>query len=132
MVSLLCMSDRTHSQLMELLPEKCGAPQNKDFDAILAQARECSLLSFFIVFRNVHYLNILCRLLTIRHPILKRVDPCNKECTCLKLLYGKNCMILFMYCSEPFTEEIFRHQWIGLLSSKSSSLLSGAKWLITH
>lgn len=37
MVSLLCMSDRTHSQLMELLPEKCGAPQNKDFDAILAQ-----------------------------------------------------------------------------------------------
>jgi E3 ubiquitin-protein ligase UBR3 len=37
MVSLLCMSDRTHSQLMELLPEKCGAPQNKDFDASLAQ-----------------------------------------------------------------------------------------------
>lgn len=38
-VSLLCMGDRTHSQLMELLPEKCGAPQNKDFDAILTQAR---------------------------------------------------------------------------------------------
>ena len=37
MVSLLCMSDRTHSQLMELLPEKCGAPQNKDFDTVLAQ-----------------------------------------------------------------------------------------------
>lgn len=37
MVSLLCMSDRTHSQLMELLPEKCGSPQNKDFDAVLAQ-----------------------------------------------------------------------------------------------
>ena len=37
MVSLLCMSDRTHSQLMELLPEKCGSPQNKDFDSVLAQ-----------------------------------------------------------------------------------------------
>ena len=45
MVSLLCMSDRTHSQLMELLPEKCGAPQNKDFDAILAQV-------FNLTFRN--------------------------------------------------------------------------------
>jgi len=22
---------------MELLPEKCGSPQNKDFDAVLAQ-----------------------------------------------------------------------------------------------
>lgn len=43
MVSLLCMSDRTHSQLMELLPEKCGAPQNKDFDAILAQVRHLNV-----------------------------------------------------------------------------------------
>ncbi|XP_054716089.1 E3 ubiquitin-protein ligase ubr3-like [Uloborus diversus] len=36
MISLLCMSDRTHSQLMDLLPDKCGAiSQNKDFESIL-------------------------------------------------------------------------------------------------
>lgn len=36
MVSLLCMSDRTHSQLLDLLPDKCGAiSQNKDFENIL-------------------------------------------------------------------------------------------------
>ena len=46
MVSLLCMSDRTHSQLMELLPEKCGAPQNKDFDAVLAQVSVLPVLMF--------------------------------------------------------------------------------------
>lgn len=46
MVSLLCMSDRTHSQLMELLPEKCGAPQNKDFDAILAQVYSPTISSY--------------------------------------------------------------------------------------
>uniref|UniRef100_A0A0N8E404 E3 ubiquitin-protein ligase n=1 Tax=Daphnia magna TaxID=35525 RepID=A0A0N8E404_9CRUS len=46
MVSLLCMSDRTHSQLMELLPEKCGAPQNKDFDAILAQVADYKAPNF--------------------------------------------------------------------------------------
>lgn len=46
MVSLLCMSDRTHSQLMELLPEKCGAPQNKDFDAVLAQVADYKAPNF--------------------------------------------------------------------------------------
>ena len=38
MVTLLAMSDRTHSQLMELLPEKCGTTaHNKDFETILSQ-----------------------------------------------------------------------------------------------
>ncbi|XP_046637685.1 E3 ubiquitin-protein ligase UBR3-like [Daphnia pulicaria] len=46
MVSLLCMSDRTHSQLMELLPKKCWAPQNKDFDAILAQVADYKARNF--------------------------------------------------------------------------------------
>ncbi|CAN7992707.1 unnamed protein product [Ixodes hexagonus] len=37
MVTLLCMGDRTHSQLMDLLPEKCGTTShNKDFEAFLS------------------------------------------------------------------------------------------------
>ncbi|XP_077515931.1 ubr3 ubiquitin ligase isoform X2 [Amblyomma americanum] len=36
MVSLLCMGDRTHSQLMDLLPEKCGtSAHSRDFEAFL-------------------------------------------------------------------------------------------------
>jgi E3 ubiquitin-protein ligase UBR3 len=36
MVSLLCVNDRTHSQLMDLMPEKCGlAGQTKDFEPTL-------------------------------------------------------------------------------------------------
>ncbi|RWS04809.1 E3 ubiquitin-protein ligase UBR3-like protein [Dinothrombium tinctorium] len=35
MVTLLAMSDRTHSQLTDLLPEKCGTSQNKEFESIL-------------------------------------------------------------------------------------------------
>ena len=56
MVSLLCMSDRTHSQLMELLPEKCGAPQNKDFDTILAQVcfNSLHISSFNFLFNQFH------------------------------------------------------------------------------
>ncbi|GIY07185.1 e3 ubiquitin-protein ligase ubr3 [Caerostris darwini] len=38
MVSLLCMNDRTHSQLMDLIPDKCGeTAQNKNFETILNQ-----------------------------------------------------------------------------------------------
>ncbi|KAF8771573.1 E3 ubiquitin-protein ligase Ubr3 like protein [Argiope bruennichi] len=38
MVSLLCMNDRTHSQLMDLIPDKCGeTSQNKNFESILNQ-----------------------------------------------------------------------------------------------
>nr|XP_034188211.1 E3 ubiquitin-protein ligase Ubr3 isoform X2 [Osmia lignaria] len=36
MVTLLCMGDKTHSQLMELMPERCGSTQNRDFEAVLA------------------------------------------------------------------------------------------------
>ena len=36
MVALLCVSDRTHSQLTELIPEKCGLTgQPKGLDALL-------------------------------------------------------------------------------------------------
>ncbi|XP_074659002.1 E3 ubiquitin-protein ligase UBR3-like [Tubulanus polymorphus] len=38
MVTLLCVSDRTHSQLMDLMPEKCGlSGQTKQFEPILRQ-----------------------------------------------------------------------------------------------
>ncbi|GFV07299.1 e3 ubiquitin-protein ligase UBR3 [Trichonephila clavipes] len=38
MVSLLCMNDRTHSQLMDLIPDKCGeTSQNRNFESILNQ-----------------------------------------------------------------------------------------------
>lgn len=38
MVTLLCMSDKTHSQLMEFMPEKCGtASQTRDFEAVLSK-----------------------------------------------------------------------------------------------
>ncbi|XP_053987373.1 E3 ubiquitin-protein ligase Ubr3 [Hylaeus volcanicus] len=36
LVTLLCMGDKTHSQLMELMPERCGTPQNRDFESVLA------------------------------------------------------------------------------------------------
>ena len=37
MVTLLCMSDKTHSQLMELMPERCGTTQNRDFESVLSE-----------------------------------------------------------------------------------------------
>lgn len=37
MVTLLCMCDKTHSQLMELMPERCGTTQNRDFESVLAE-----------------------------------------------------------------------------------------------
>lgn len=37
MITLLCVNDRTHSQLMEMMPERCGTGQSRDFDAILEQ-----------------------------------------------------------------------------------------------
>ena len=38
MVSLLAMSDRTHSQLMDTMPEKCGLTgQAKDFEPTLKE-----------------------------------------------------------------------------------------------
>ncbi|XP_076285643.1 ubr3 ubiquitin ligase isoform X1 [Lasioglossum baleicum] len=40
MVTLLCMGDKTHSQLMELMPERCGTPQNRDFESILADTAQ--------------------------------------------------------------------------------------------
>lgn len=44
MVTLLCMGDKTHSQLMDLMPEKCGIIlQNKNFEATLARVSFLSL-----------------------------------------------------------------------------------------
>lgn len=37
MVTLLCMGDKTHSQLMELMPERCGTSQCRDFETLLAE-----------------------------------------------------------------------------------------------
>ena len=38
MLTLLCMSDRTHSQLMDLMPEKCGLTgHTKDFEPTLKE-----------------------------------------------------------------------------------------------
>jgi len=41
MVTLLCMADKTHSQLMELMPERCGnSSQSKDFEAVLSKVSQ--------------------------------------------------------------------------------------------
>lgn len=40
MVTLLCMGDKTHSQLMELMPEKCGTSQSRDFESLLAEVAD--------------------------------------------------------------------------------------------
>nr|XP_018904322.1 PREDICTED: E3 ubiquitin-protein ligase UBR3 isoform X2 [Bemisia tabaci] len=40
MVTLLCKGDTTHSQLMELMPERCGTDQSRDFEAILAEVAD--------------------------------------------------------------------------------------------
>lgn len=39
MVTLLCTGDKTHSQLMELMPERCGTTQNRDFESVLTAVR---------------------------------------------------------------------------------------------
>ncbi|XP_060521351.1 E3 ubiquitin-protein ligase Ubr3 [Cylas formicarius] len=39
MVTLLCMGDKTHSQLMEQMPERCGT-QSRDFEALLAECAD--------------------------------------------------------------------------------------------
>lgn len=44
MVTLLCMGDKTHSQLMELMPERCGTTQNRDFESVLADV--CSRIMY--------------------------------------------------------------------------------------
>ncbi|XP_026278143.1 E3 ubiquitin-protein ligase Ubr3 [Frankliniella occidentalis] len=41
MGTLLCMGDKTHSQLIELMPEKCYPfPQSRDFESILAEVAD--------------------------------------------------------------------------------------------
>ena len=50
MVTLLCMGDKTHSQLMELMPERCGTTQNRDFEAILRDVSFRHFLSSLIIF----------------------------------------------------------------------------------
>ena len=47
MLTLLCMSDRTHSQLMDLMPEKCGLTgQAKDFEPTLKQVADYKAPNF--------------------------------------------------------------------------------------
>ena len=50
-LSILCMGDKTHSQLLELLPEKCGSPQTKDIDAFLTE----------VIFFSFSLLNLVCQ-----------------------------------------------------------------------
>lgn len=52
MVTLLCMGDKTHSQLMELMPERCGTTQNRDFESVLA---DVSLLINRVSFMLRHF-----------------------------------------------------------------------------
>jgi E3 ubiquitin-protein ligase UBR3 len=40
MVTLLCMGDKTHSKLLELMPESCGNYQGRDFESDLSQVAE--------------------------------------------------------------------------------------------
>uniref|UniRef100_A0A8D8RJ41 E3 ubiquitin-protein ligase n=1 Tax=Cacopsylla melanoneura TaxID=428564 RepID=A0A8D8RJ41_9HEMI len=40
LVTLLCMGDKTHSALMELMPERCGSTQNRDFDSVLNEVAD--------------------------------------------------------------------------------------------
>lgn len=43
MLTLLCISDRTHSNLMEYMPDKCGqSGQSKDFEPTLKQVGNTS------------------------------------------------------------------------------------------
>ncbi|KAK2143057.1 hypothetical protein LSH36_882g00050 [Paralvinella palmiformis] len=47
MITLLCMADRTHSQLLDLMPEKCGlTAHNKDFDCILKEIADYKAPNF--------------------------------------------------------------------------------------
>ena len=49
MVSLLCMSDQTFSQLQEMIPETCGQPsQTKNFSSIL------HFVSEYIIFWSIN------------------------------------------------------------------------------
>jgi len=48
MITLMCMGDKTHSQLMELMPERCGNnSQSRDFEAVLASVINSIILKFF-------------------------------------------------------------------------------------
>ncbi|XP_046390043.1 E3 ubiquitin-protein ligase Ubr3 isoform X2 [Ischnura elegans] len=40
MVTLLCMGDKTHSQLIELMPERCGTAQSRDFESVLSEVAD--------------------------------------------------------------------------------------------
>ncbi|XP_068083669.1 E3 ubiquitin-protein ligase Ubr3 isoform X2 [Anabrus simplex] len=40
MVTLLCMGDKTHSQLIELMPERCSTAQSRDFESVLAEVAD--------------------------------------------------------------------------------------------
>lgn len=52
MVTLLCMGDKTHSQLMECMPEKCGsAAQSRDFESVLSKVCEISFCNALILFQ---------------------------------------------------------------------------------
>lgn len=52
MVTLLCMGDKTHSQLMECMPEKCGsAAQSRDFESVLSKVWKTSFYNVLLLFQ---------------------------------------------------------------------------------
>jgi len=49
MVTLLCMGDKTHSQLLELMPERCGNYQGRDFESELSEVHIIIIIFCFLV-----------------------------------------------------------------------------------
>jgi len=46
MVGLLCVLDRTHSQLVDAIPETCGVSHHdKDYESVIQQVSASKLLS---------------------------------------------------------------------------------------
>ena len=54
MVSLLCIADRTHSHLMDMMPEKCGLTgQTKHFESTLKEV----VMILIIINKTINYNN---------------------------------------------------------------------------
>ena len=53
MVTQLCMGDKVHSQLIDLMPEKCGSgASNKYFENILDEVNSPGASNFFYLIKN--------------------------------------------------------------------------------
>lgn len=120
MITLLCISDKTHSQLMDLMPERYGTTQNRDFESLLAEVSNIYTCKLTIkgLLKNIDIYSWL----STEHRILKQVEICNRECTVLNHMYGTSCLILYTAYYGPLIDEIFKFQWIVLPNSKFINL----------